>query len=181
MKTTVLENIQAGFKGSNKIPDALVKFIEWSQGNPENQDFISGPFEFCEAGDWIMERFLEEPEFQERFGVFGQSGDAYIYCAWLQDNGRQPVVHLGSGQGTMLIAADFTDYLRLLAIGYNEDLSTEVCSPPINNKGVNLKFQQWVIKTFKVTIPRTGEEIIQRAIDESDDLNVWLNRNCHGW
>jgi hypothetical protein len=35
METTVLENIQAGFKGSNKIPDALVKFIEWSQGNLE--------------------------------------------------------------------------------------------------------------------------------------------------
>jgi hypothetical protein len=78
MEKPILENIQAGFKGNNKIPDALVKLIKWSQKSLENQDFISGPFEFCEAGDWIMERFLDEPEFQERFGIFGQSGDAYI-------------------------------------------------------------------------------------------------------
>jgi hypothetical protein len=83
MEKTVLENIQAGFKGNNKMPDALLKFIEWSQANQERQDFISGSFEFCEAGDWIMERFLDEPEFQQRFGIFGQSGDAYIHCVLL--------------------------------------------------------------------------------------------------
>jgi hypothetical protein len=55
MEKNILENIQAGFKGSNKISDALVKLIKWSQKSLENQDFISDPFEFCEAGDWIMD------------------------------------------------------------------------------------------------------------------------------
>jgi hypothetical protein len=39
MEKTILENIQAGFKGNNKIPDALVKLIEWSQKKSRKSRF----------------------------------------------------------------------------------------------------------------------------------------------
>ena len=50
---------------------------------------------------------------------------------WLDDAGKQRIVHLGSGSGSTLVcilAEEAIDFLRLLAIGYDEICWSEVFS-----------------------------------------------------
>ena len=58
---------------------------------------------------------------------------------WLDDDGKQKIVHLGSGSGSTLVcvlADDCVDFLRLLAIGYDEICwNEEFLQPPNTNTG----------------------------------------------
>src|SRR5215471_18447873 len=66
----------------------------------------------------------EKPEVLNRLCVFAKTGaDGSMAAFWLDDDGKQRIVHLGSGSGSTLVcvlADDPIDFLRLLAIGYDE-------------------------------------------------------------
>ncbi len=126
----------------------------------------------------------ENDEVKKRMCVFAQSGAEGSECAlWLSDSGQIKVVHLGSGSGSMLscvLADNFVDFLRLLAIGYDEICWDENFPYPPNENDEdfivkpNLKFQNWVKETFNVEIPKTALEIVKYPAtmddDSSDDL-----------
>ena len=112
---------------------------------------------------------------------------------WLDDDGRQRIVHLGSGSGSSLVcvlADDPVDFLRLLAVGYDEICWSEAFSRPPVADGSSEKsyvhqyveYQDWVRRTFSVTIPQTGAEIVlhpsQMGDAESDDpFFRWVEEN----
>ena len=109
-------------------------------------------------------------EVKRRLLVFAQSGADGSECAlWLDDEGRTQIVHIGSGSGSMMtciLVKNALDFLRLLAIGYDEICWDEDYPLPANsNKDntfvhPNTQYQEWVQNTFHTTIPKIGLEVV---------------------
>jgi hypothetical protein len=121
----------------------------------------------------------EHEEVNRRLCVFGRTGAEGSECAfWISESGRLKIVHLGSGSGSLLncvLSDNAVDFLRLLAIGYDEICwKEEFASPP--NEGdtgfrvePNVEFQEWVKNTFHVEIPKTALEIVKYPADIGDE------------
>lgn len=132
----------------------------------------------------------EYEELEHRLCVFAQSGGEGSECAfWLNDSGELKIVHMGSGSGSMLscvLADNAVDFLRLLAIGYDEICWDEEYPYPPNEApnndfrvNPNTAFQNWVTQTFGVEIPKTALEIVKYPAcmdDESseDEFFNWI-------
>ena len=109
-------------------------------------------------------------EVKRRLLVFARSGADGSECAlWLDDEGRTQIVHIGSGSGSMMtciLVKNALDFLRLLAIGYDEICWDEDYPfPPNSNKDntfvhPNTQYQEWVQNTFHTTIPAIGLEVV---------------------
>ena len=109
-------------------------------------------------------------EVKRRLLVFARSGADGSECAlWLDDEGRTQIVHIGSGSGsimTCILVKNVLDFLRLLAIGYDEICWDEDYPfPPNSNKDntfvhPNTQYQEWVQNTFHTTIPKIGLEVV---------------------
>ena len=109
-------------------------------------------------------------EVKHRLLVFARSGADGSECAlWLDDEGRTQIVHIGSGSGSMMtciLVKNALDFLRLLAIGYDEICWDEDYPFPANsNKDntfvhPNTQYQEWVQNTFHTTIPKIGLEVV---------------------
>lgn len=136
----------------------------------------------------------ESPEVLNRLCVFAQTGaEGSMAAFWLDCEGKQKIVHLGSGSGSTLVCvlADTpVDFLRLLAIGYDEICwSQEFSRSPNANLAdgecfvyPNIAYQQWVRDTFSVDIPKTAHEIVkcpsERGDLRSDDpFCRWVEQN----
>ena len=109
-------------------------------------------------------------EVKRRLLVFARSGADGSECAlWLDDEGRTQIVHIGSGSGSMMtciLVKNALDFLRLLAIGYDEICWDEdyPFSPNSNKDNTfvhpNTQYQEWVQNTFHTTIPKIGLEVV---------------------
>ncbi len=129
-------------------------------------------------------------EIKQRLCVFAGSGSEGSMCAlWLDDAGETKIVHMGSGSGssmTCILAHSGLDFLRLLAIGYDEICWSEAFSSPPNSDEDELfvhpnePFKQWVRERFKTTIPQTALEIATPAdMDDDepkDEFLIWIRR-----
>jgi len=130
-------------------------------------------------------------EVLDRLCVFAQTGaEGSMAAFWIDDRGRQRIVHLGSGSGSTMccvLADDPVDLLRLLAIGYDEICWNDgFAEPPNADDGMvvhpNSAYQLWVQQTFEVTIPKTALEIVKTPAemgDENspDDFCRWVEQN----
>jgi len=112
----------------------------------------------------------ENPEVMRRLCVFAKTGgEGSMAAFWLADDGSQKIVHLGSGSGSItvcVLADDPVDFLRLLAIGYDEICWGDAFSdlPNAGEEFVvepNRPFADWVAKTFEVDIPKLGSAIVK--------------------
>ena len=134
------------------------------------------------------------PEVLNRLCVFAKTGaDGSMAAFWLDDDGREKIVHLGSGSGSTLVcilADDPIDFLRLLAIGYDEICWSEEFSEPPNSNcdelfvQPNVDYQNWVRDTFSVTIPMMANEIVQCPSEMDDDGSddafwIWTKQNAN--
>ena len=120
----------------------------------------------------VLENYYKKhkDEVRRRLLVFAQSGADGSECAlWLDDEGRTQIVHIGSGSGsimTCILVKTPLDFLRLLAIGYDEICWDEDYPfPPNSNKDntfvhPNTQYQEWVQNTFHTTIPKIGLEVV---------------------
>ncbi|NJK83041.1 MAG: SMI1/KNR4 family protein [Saprospiraceae bacterium] len=121
----------------------------------------------------------DDDQIRQRLCVFAQSGGEGSESAlWLAENGDLKIVHLGSGTDSLLtcvLADNFVDFLRLLAIGYDEICWDEnfPFPPNENNNGFivkpNIKFQNWVRESFNVEIPKTALEIVKHPARLGDE------------
>ena len=125
-------------------------------------------------------------EVKRRLLVFAQSGADGSECAlWLDDEGRTQIVHIGSGSGSMMtciLVKNALDFLRLLAIGYDEICWDEDYPfPPNSNKDntfvhPNTQYQEWVQNTFHTTIPAIGLEVVTpHSMDDEVTDDPFLN------
>lgn len=138
--------------------------IEFAAGGTENLKYWFG-------GE-------DNEELKSRLCVFAQSGAEGSECAlWLNDNNELKVVHMGSGSGSILscvLADNMTDFIRLLAIGYDEICWDENFPYPPNENDdefivkPNIEFQEWVKKTFNVKIPDIGLEVVKYPATMND-------------
>ena len=120
----------------------------------------------------VLENYYKKhkDEVRRRLLVFAQSGADGSECAlWLDDEGHTQIVHIGSGSGsimTCILVKNALDFLRLLAIGYDEICWGEDYSLPPNKLGINTfvhpntQYQEWVQNTFHTTIPKIGLEVV---------------------
>lgn len=120
-----------------------------------------------------------ETEVKKRVCIFARSGKDGSLCAlWLNEKNETKIVHLGTGSGSMLygvIAENAVDFLRLLAIGYDEICwEGELKAPPRENTP-NIPFQNWVRTNFDAEIPRTGAEIVTYPLQEPNVNDPFLN------
>ena len=125
-------------------------------------------------------------EVKRRLLVFARSGADGSECAlWLDDEGRTQIVHIGSGSGSMMtciLVKNALDFLRLLAIGYDEICWDEYYPlPPNSDKNEmfvhpNIQYQEWVQNTFHTTIPEIGLEVVTpHSMDDEATDDPFLN------
>tara|TARA_R110000751_G_scaffold234229_9_gene335886 strand:- start:194263 stop:194961 length:699 start_codon:yes stop_codon:yes gene_type:complete len=116
-----------------------------------------------------------------RVCVFARTGgDGSMAALWLDDEGVQHIVHMGSGSGSLMtcvLASNPVDFLRLNAIGYDEICWDEFFDAPPNAdweaEGLFVEpyrpFQDWVKSEFGVTIPKTAREIVKLTPSMQDE------------
>lgn len=121
---------------------------------------------------------------------FARTGaDGSQAAFWVAPDGIQRIVHLGSGSGSMLacvLAEQPIDFLRLLAIGYDEICWLDepaFADPPLRDDGfstLNGPFRAWV-RGHGVEIPSTAREIVPNPARMADSTSrdlfcSWLNK-----
>jgi hypothetical protein len=149
------------------------------QASWDADERLGGTYVELEFNEW---KYFSNatPEEQARLCIFARTGGDGSYAAfWLDDDGNQKIVHLGSGSGSTLLCVltdDAVDFLRLLAIGYEEICWPDEFDVPPNTRlnqqriRPNHAYRTWVETMFSVDIPKTGREIVRHPalIDDSD-------------
>jgi hypothetical protein len=148
--------------------------------------------EFAAGGNGGLEHWFgqSDPAVLDRLCVFAQTGaEGSMAAFWLDDKGAQKIVHLGSGSGSTLVcvlATDAVDFIRLLAIGYDEICWNQEFSAPPNRGDFRVLphkgFQEWVSRTFKVKIPEVASEIVKHPNEmgdarPEDEFARWVEMN----
>lgn len=137
---------------------------------------------FAAEGNKYMKHWfgVEREDVLNRLCVFASTGSEGSMAAfWLDDEGKQRIVHMGSGSGSVLtcvLADDAVDFLRLIAIGYDEicwnDYFAAVPNTVIDGDELfvhpNVDFQRWVETTFTTTIPSKATEIVKHPAEMGD-------------
>jgi hypothetical protein len=149
--------------------------------------------EFLAEGNKFLHHWFghNREEVLSRLCVFAKTGaDGSMAALWLAPDGIQRIVHLGSGSGSLMVcvlAEEPVDFIRLLAIGYDELCWGSVFTEPPNSESAgdptvvhpNAHLQAWVRRTFAVDIPKTGKDIVSHpddmdATNSMDPFNQWV-------
>ncbi|WP_201986506.1 hypothetical protein [Hymenobacter rubidus] len=217
MENKLIEQLNAVMPVGFDIPTPIKKLYEWIEANNFYVDNGAGRIgflypeeelkeswtdtgrnggtniEFAASGNVNLKYWFgaENAEVNRRLCVFGQTGAEGSECAfWVSDSNELKIVHMGSGSGSMLnciLVDDAVDFLRLLAIGYDEICWDEEFALPPNeiNQDIkvepNLEFQEWVKNTFQVEIPKTALEIVKHPAhfgdeDSEDEFCRWCQQ-----
>lgn len=138
---------------------------------------------FCaEGSEWFPSEWGKDT--LSRLCVFGSTGgEGSVAAFWIDDQGRQQIVHFGSGSGSTMaciLVENAMDFLRLLAVGYLEVCWPEDYDDPPDyedledeyGSGVVLEeeYKYWLVETFNVSIPKTGMEVV-KSTSSFDDTN----------
>jgi hypothetical protein len=167
------------------LPESFGKFCDWKDLN-NYYTTISGLFEINDNGKGTMQHWITEKKVAERFGIFGSLPNGDMVGAWLQDDGRMPIIMIGEGGLSRVVAKDMEDFMALLAIGYYEFWSVDMNLPPIweneeqQKEFSNPDFQKFYVDTFAKPILPDGK-IILAGIATCDDLREWLLKNYAPW
>ena len=111
-------------------------------------------------------------------------GDGSHAAFWLDDEGTQHVVHLGSEGLMCRLGATPLDFLRLCAIGYDEISGSALDAPtrPPDPRGSvrNAPFVEWLTSTWAVTVPATAAEIVgpEPGTDPDDPFVRWMRTHA---
>ena len=164
--------IRRHFPEQIKFPYELEQLCDWLS---ENGYPISGDFELlADDGEFFFHWFGSHAA-DDKLALFGSGPDGSLYAIWLQEDGRQPIVHLGSeGDNLKVLAFSMLEFIQLLSIGYSEIGHDDLSKPPKTTDGINPKFQKWVKDIIQIEIPKIGNQIVQSAIDKHDNFNAWV-------
>lgn len=155
---------------------------------PENSDLATTAFYVPVPADTARWTGRDDSEVNDRLSIFLRTGgDGSWAGLWLDDNGEQRIVHLGSGSGSVMLSVlteSVEDLLRLLAIGYDE-----LCWPEQFQRTPDevradeydgydyppppLLFRHYVERILRLSIPKRASEIVFSTVSmdelESDD------------
>ena len=171
--------LAATFPTTIQLPNEIRALCEWAANNGRH---ISGYFELCGHDDETLRCWFGTERAIGDLAQFGSGADGSLYCIWRAPDGSLPVVHLGSeGDAIYVLAPSALEFLRLLAIGYDEIGFADLASPPTEEdreENVNPTFQQWVADTYDVSIPDTGGAIVNLDSPKHAALQGWINERC---
>lgn len=142
-----------------------------------NDGTISGCFELEDDGRGsALAWFDGDAEAASLFAVFGRGPDGSLYAFWLHGNSeieRAPIVLLDSEcDGNAVIASDFREFLRLLAIGYEEPGRYPTTEPEDRESAAALR--DWLAKEFSLAAPETAKDIVASAGRQHPGLEEWI-------
>lgn len=160
--------IVKGFPPIIKIPKELEIVVNWYESSDQ---LMGGLFEFYADVDLkSIEYWFGNDTLKDRFGVFGMMPDGSLIAFWIDETNTQKIVLLGSeGEGQIILSDNFLDFIRLIAIGYDEfsyiDFNNTIEEHNQENENelnycVNEAFQKWLVNQFQTTIPERGSEIV---------------------
>jgi len=209
--SSLIEQIESSLPPRIELPDEIKKLFQWIEKRgsiSEYEETLYGsihPFGIdCDScidisfyaekstNNWWcfdVENF-RELNVSERLSIFAQTGgDGSVAAFWLDDNNKQKIVHIGSGSGSDLmciLAENPIDFIRLIAIGYNEicwqeEFNEIPQSRQYTTKNPNIEFQKWVESEFDTTIPLTASEIVKYSstmwnINSDDSFCKWISK-----
>jgi len=183
------------------LPKEILSLYDWVYGNEHVVENSHRTFGHLGSDGVTSVKFIAEGnknlhywfghhrhEILDRLCVFCKTGgDGSMGAFWLAPDGTQKIVHLGSGSGSgstmvCVLADNFLDFMRLLAIGYDEiawdhELS-DVSASPLGEDGI--KYRNWLKKSFGVIIPTRGSEIVKNIslmndLNSVDVFNNWVS------
>ena len=106
---TTFEKIKNGIPNTINIPHELKDLCDWLD---QNDYPISGEFELVEGGEETVKLWFGFDDVSDRFGVFGGGPDGSSYAFWIDDEGNQKIVHLGSeGEENHILSNNFIDWI----------------------------------------------------------------------
>jgi hypothetical protein len=167
------------------MPESFGKLCDWIDDNNYYKT-ISGLFEMDDDGKGTLRHWINDEKVAQRFGIFGALPNGDMIGAWLQDDGKMPIVWIGEGATTNIIAANMDDFIALLAIGYYEFWSADITQPVLweneeQQKAFNNNaFQQFYTTTFNKPILQNGISILENN-KSCNELREWLLKNYEPW
>lgn len=197
------DKLIASFPQEMMVPEALIAWFRWldqmdlyrnfdGEGYPlawidpacQNSSMYAVPVDTDLAKIWTQTS--TDPLAHLRLAPFFRLGGDGTYAAlWRDDEGMSQIVVLGSGSGSTLcgvLTRDAVDFLRLIAIGYDELSFPEVFDrtpqemfaemeqelgeddtdlPPAQP----LALRAWVELTFGATVPERARDIVGEVAD----------------
>lgn len=206
---TDLENELTAVLGPGmRVPAELARLYEWITDNGQTSvhhgrtsGWLAGAgetaqttnIEFRADGDELLEHWfgVDDPKVLQRVCVFAATGgDGSMAALWIDDDGAQQIVHMGSGSGSTtvcLLGRSPLDFLRLLAIGYDELCwSSQWGRPPVGEDdepvATDSAYRRWLAGEFGVTIPVVATELATRTemgdANPADPFARWVESNC---
>lgn len=99
------------------------------------------------------------------------AGDGSIGAVWTDDAGAGRFVALGSEGSAHLLADTALDFLRLIAVGYDELGEWSLGLEPEDEESVeaHAQFRAWLERTYGVEAPSEWE-----AVDPEDEFAQWI-------
>jgi hypothetical protein len=176
---STFDNLQKGFPATIKPPIELQKLCDWADANNHN---ISGYFElYADEEGKALEYWSQANYLNDHFAQFGLSPNGSPIGIWKNDEGKEYILRLDSeGAGQSIVAENFVDFLRILAIGYgdisesgNYTLQEANVDEEDKNQGFNPTFKAWVEKEFQTTVPTKGDEVY---VFENTLFDAWLKK-----
>lgn len=163
-----------GFPEGVAVPPEFQSLCEFVRVNGGE---VCGPFEFETDGSGsALAWFGNDAKAADQFAVFGRGPDGSLYAFWLyggHDATAAPVVLLDSEcDESQVIATDFREFLRLLAIGYDEPGRYPTLAP--DNPDIAAALREWLETKFGLVPPATGEAIVASAQARHPDLMAWI-------
>ncbi|NYH11667.1 SMI1/KNR4 family protein [Pseudomonas moraviensis] len=215
---TFTEEISAAFPIGNPMPPLLEQALQLLEEHgsvrtrrdgvrymtmhtePENSEIATTAFYVPDPALTARWTRSDDLEVNHRLSIFLRTGgDGSWAGLWLDDNGQQQFVHLGSGSGSDMLCVltdTVQDLLRLLAIGYDE-----LCWPDqflltpeeVHEKEYGddeyppppLIFRTYVEQTLGLSIPARASEIVpdpvsMDASESNDPFWSWLKQFSGG-
>lgn len=201
----LVSKIQKTLPSTIIIPEEILIFFDWIEKNGELIELEDGLLIGSPPGDydectlieispeedssewWCFDSELaKSSNLSERIYIFARTGaDGSCAAFWLDDDGKQKIVHIGSGSGSAMmcvLADEPIDFLRLLAIGYEEICwNDEYTNPPDNANEMNQDFKEWVISQFGVSIPLKASDIVPNPtemwdLESTDPFCKWISK-----
>ncbi|MFC7348324.1 hypothetical protein ACFQO9_16515 [Chryseobacterium zhengzhouense] len=168
---TTKDTIKQNFPTEVHFPIELEVLCNWIDEN--GYDNILTDIKLYGFQDSMTNYFDNGQKLEKYIGAFGHSADGSIF-AILQIENNQKVVHLGpKGSNWFIVADNFVEFLKILAIGYPHLTEDDLEKPPIESNP-NDKFKKWVETTFNVTIPNSAKKITNKA---DKTFTKWLFDN----
>jgi hypothetical protein len=166
--------LKKGFPKGVAVPNELRAFCQFAD---DHDGEVSGLFEFDTEGSKSAQAWFDnDTEAATQFAVFGRGPDGSLYAFWLhagRNASKAPVVLLDSEcQGSKVIAGDFREFLRLLALGYDEPGRYPSLEPDSPNSAAKLR--KWLKAEFRLTPPATGTEVVTSGQARHPDLMAWI-------